>query len=35
MDGIHLAEDMDQWWAIASTVMSLRALQNTGNFMTS
>jgi hypothetical protein len=24
VDWIHLAQDMDQWWAVVKTVMNLR-----------
>jgi hypothetical protein len=35
VDGIHLAQDMDRWWALVNTVMNCRVPLNVGNFLTS
>jgi hypothetical protein len=35
MERIHLAQDMDQWWALVNTVMNLWVLQNVGKFLRS
>jgi hypothetical protein len=35
MDWIDLAQDRDRWRAVVKAVMSLRILQNAGNFLTS
>jgi hypothetical protein len=35
MDWIDLAQDRDQWRALANTVMNLRIPQNFGNFLNS
>jgi len=35
VDFIHLAQDRDQWQALANTVMSLRVPYKVGNFLTS
>jgi hypothetical protein len=35
MEWIDLAQDRDQWRALANTVMNLRIPQNTGTFLSS
>jgi hypothetical protein len=34
-DWIHLAQDVDRWWALVNTVMNILVPYNTGNFLTS
>jgi len=31
----HLAQDRDQWWVLANTVMNLRVPLKAGNFLNS
>jgi hypothetical protein len=33
VDGMHLAQDMDQWRDVVNTVMDFRFPQNVGNFL--
>jgi hypothetical protein len=35
MDWIHLAQDIDQCWALLSTVMNFQVLQNAGTYLSS
>jgi hypothetical protein len=35
VDWVHLALEREQWWFLVNTVMNLRVLQKTGNFLTS
>jgi hypothetical protein len=35
IDWIDLAENRDRWWALVNTMMSIRVLQNMGNFLSS
>jgi hypothetical protein len=35
MDWIDLAQDRERWRTLVTAVMSLRVLQNAGNFLTS
>jgi hypothetical protein len=34
VDWIHLAQNRDNWWALANTVMNLRVPQKAGNSLT-
>jgi hypothetical protein len=34
MDGIHLAEGEDQWWALVNMVMNFQVPEKAGNFLT-
>jgi len=31
VDWIHLAQDRNQWWALANTVMNFRVAKKTGD----
>jgi hypothetical protein len=35
VDGIHLAQDMGEWWAVVNTAMNLRISERMGNFVPS
>jgi hypothetical protein len=35
VDGIHVAQDRDQWRALVNTVMNLRFKRNVGKFLSS
>jgi hypothetical protein len=36
MDWIHLAQDVDQWWALlVNAVMNLQVAENVGKFLSS
>jgi len=35
VDGIHLTQDRDQWWALVSRIMNLQVPYKVGSFLTS
>jgi hypothetical protein len=35
VDGIHMAQERDQWWAVVNILMNLSVPQKVGNFLTS
>jgi hypothetical protein len=34
VDWMHLAQDMDEWWAVVNIVMNFWVPQKAGNFLT-